>query len=392
MALPSRQHSYSLDTLESMLLQRIDTLARELAPDGQKRSHEWVARNPNRADNSLGSFSINLQTGKWSDFAADDKSSRTWPCLSLVAYLATGGRWKSEAQRPGAIRWTRDWLGLTDRNATPAERQKLNDMAERAAAQRAHEEKTRTEKKRLAAHRIWLEAKPLDGTDPASLYLKARGIDVTQLPGGIPGCLRWTMTCRRYTGDEQFSEHPAMLAAMHREGLPGGFAAVHRTYLVQEPGGRWWKAFGKDSKTILGPKAGASIRLCRGPSDKPLGSAPEGEWAGISEGIENGLSAAIACAKEYLNPCLSEPGLRILAAGTLENIGKLVLPKAIEGVWLIADNDKPSQDPKRPGPFELLQRQAEQLQDRDPPLAVKIAKAPAGYKDFNSVLMGEKQE
>lgn len=390
MALPSRSHAYSLDTLESMLLSRIETLAAELASDGVRRGHEWVARNPNRADNRLGSFSINLTNGKWSDFAADDRSSRTWPCLSLVAYLATGGRWKSEGGRDGAIRWSRDWLGLTDRNANPAERSKLNEMAERAARVRADEEKTRTEKKRLAAHRIWLEAKPLDGSDPASLYLKKkRGIDVTTLPGGFPGALRWTMTCRRYTGDEAWTEHPAMLAAMHREGVPGGFAAVHRTFLVEESPGVFGKAFGPDSKTMLGPKAGASIRLCKGPSGKPLSSAPDGEWIGIAEGIENALSAAIAIKDTFLNPCLDQPGLRIIAAGTLENIGKVVLPEAIEGVWLIADNDKPSADPRRPGPAEILQRQADLLQDRG--LKVKIAHAPAGFKDFNAALMGEKQ-
>lgn len=381
----ARHHTYSLDTLEEMLLRRVDPLVHQLAPDGERRGQEWVARNPNRVDNKLGSFSINLATGKWSDFAADDRSSRTWPCLSLVAYLATGGRWKSDgAARPGAIRWARDWLGLTDRNASPAERQKLTEMAERAAAQRAHEQKTATEKKRLAAHRIWLEGKPLDGTDPASLYLLARGIDVTKLPGGIPGALRWTMTCRRYTGDEQFSEHPAMLAAMHREGTPNGFAACHRTFLAQDANGRWWKAFGGESKTILGPKSGATIRLCKGPSDKPLAHAVDGEWIGIAEGIENALSAALIVQNEMLAGPIGAPGLRILAAATLENIGKVMLPEAVGGVWLIADNDRLGSEASL-----ALEKAADLLLERD--IDVKISRAPAGFKDWNAALMGERE-
>jgi hypothetical protein len=383
--LAARQHTYSLDVLEGMLLRRIETLARELAADGERRGQEWVARNPNRADNKLGSFSINLTTGKWSDFAADDRSSRTWPCLSLVAYLATAGRWKSDgAARPGAIRWARDWLGLTDRHASPAERQKLTELAEKAARARAHEERTRTEKKRLAAHRIWLEAKPLDGRDPASLYLLARGIDVTKLPDGIPGCLRWTMTCRRYTGDNEFTEHPAMLAAMHKEGTPNGFAACHRTFLAQEESGRWWKAFGGESKTILGPKSGASIRLCKGPSRKPLSQAIEGEWIGIAEGIENALSAALIVHNEMLaGDAIAAPGLRILAAATLENIGKILLPPQIGGVWLIADNDRLGSAASL-----ALEKAADQLMDRD--IDVRITCAPQGFKDWNAALMGER--
>lgn len=383
MSIAAGQHQYTLEAIEDMLLHRVEVLARELAPDGQRRGHEWVARNPARADNSLGSFSINLTNGKWGDFAAGDLASRHWPCLSLVAYLATAGRWKTENERPGAIRWARDWLGLTDRSASPAERAKIEEEANSASRERAHELKTVNEKKRLAAHRMWIEAAPLDGSDPASLYLMARGIDVTQIPGGIPGALRWTMTCRRYTGENAFDEHPALLAAMHKEGSPNGFAAVHRTFLRQEESGRWWKAFGKESKTILGAKAGASIRLTRGPSGRPLAQALEGEWIGVAEGIENALSAALAVRDRALSEVVAEGGLRVLAAATLENIGKLALPDAIGGVWLIADNDALG------SPASLaLESAAEQLMARD--IDVKIVRAPAGFKDFNAALMGER--
>ncbi|WP_049721076.1 DUF927 domain-containing protein [Gilvimarinus polysaccharolyticus] len=54
------------------------------APDGKKQGHEWVARNPVRADNSARSFSINVNTGVWCDFATDDKGG---DLIALVAYL-----------------------------------------------------------------------------------------------------------------------------------------------------------------------------------------------------------------------------------------------------------------------------------------------------------------
>lgn len=55
-------------------------------PRGQRRHNEWVAANPTRADNSPGSFSINLKTGVWKDFAG---GSDDWgkDLVSLYAYL-----------------------------------------------------------------------------------------------------------------------------------------------------------------------------------------------------------------------------------------------------------------------------------------------------------------
>jgi hypothetical protein len=59
-------------------------LARWL-PQGYRRGHEWVAFNPRRTDRRLGSFSINLRTGRWADFATGDKGGDP---ISLAAYLA----------------------------------------------------------------------------------------------------------------------------------------------------------------------------------------------------------------------------------------------------------------------------------------------------------------
>jgi hypothetical protein len=59
-------------------------LARWL-PDGHSRGHEWVTRNPRRADRTAGSFSVNMRTGAWGDFATGDKGGDP---ISLAAYLA----------------------------------------------------------------------------------------------------------------------------------------------------------------------------------------------------------------------------------------------------------------------------------------------------------------
>jgi hypothetical protein len=59
-------------------------LARIL-PGGKRAGAELVALNPRRADRRLGSFKINRYTGRWADFATDDKGGDP---ISLVAYLA----------------------------------------------------------------------------------------------------------------------------------------------------------------------------------------------------------------------------------------------------------------------------------------------------------------
>lgn len=63
-------------------------LARWL-PDGRPHGHEYVARNPTRHDNNPGSFRINLNTGKWADFA--DAAAKGGDPISLAAYLHYGG-------------------------------------------------------------------------------------------------------------------------------------------------------------------------------------------------------------------------------------------------------------------------------------------------------------
>ncbi len=65
-------------------LRILPALLARWAPDGNIRGHEWVARNPRRADTNPGSFSINLRTGRWADFAIGVKGGDP---ISLAAYV-----------------------------------------------------------------------------------------------------------------------------------------------------------------------------------------------------------------------------------------------------------------------------------------------------------------
>jgi hypothetical protein len=61
-------------------------------PGGSKEGREFIALNPRRADNRLGSFKINVHTGKWSDFATGDKGGDP---ISLYAYINDLGQFEA---------------------------------------------------------------------------------------------------------------------------------------------------------------------------------------------------------------------------------------------------------------------------------------------------------
>jgi hypothetical protein len=62
--------------LGRVCLPGLEARVRSLLPDGHREGAEWVARNPRRADRKTGAFSVNLRTGRWSDFATGDRQPR----------------------------------------------------------------------------------------------------------------------------------------------------------------------------------------------------------------------------------------------------------------------------------------------------------------------------
>jgi hypothetical protein len=78
--------------IAAMALPQLPRLVPGWLRDGRRIGVEWVARNPTRNDSTLGSFKINLHTGRWADFATGDKGG---DAISLLAYLR--GTSQSEA-------------------------------------------------------------------------------------------------------------------------------------------------------------------------------------------------------------------------------------------------------------------------------------------------------
>ena len=77
-------------------------------PGGRREGSEWVCRNPTRTDRRAGSFKINLQSGRWADFATGDRGG---DAVSLAAYL------HGRSQFDAAVELSR-MLGLPDGDLT----------------------------------------------------------------------------------------------------------------------------------------------------------------------------------------------------------------------------------------------------------------------------------
>jgi len=72
--------------VKAVALRQSETLVSAWLPGGKQHGEEYVSRNPTRSDDAAGSFSINLQSGAWSDFA-EGGDAKGGDLISLYAYL-----------------------------------------------------------------------------------------------------------------------------------------------------------------------------------------------------------------------------------------------------------------------------------------------------------------
>jgi hypothetical protein len=350
----------SVETIEAMLFVRRLELFLKLGISGHKEGHYLVALNPTRADRTIGSFKINLNTGMWKDFSTGEGAKQN-PMIALICMCAVGNVPNGRERFVAALDWARDFLGLTGREPSAVERAEAAQAKAKADQQFERERET----KRHRARRMFFDAIEMTGADPASLYFAARGIDVTQLAEGPPSAIRFHPSVRASDGS---GPYPAAVCAISLEKLKGGLAGVQRIYLKQA-GGRWVKAReGSQAKESLGAIAGGCVRVTRGASGKRLWEAPAGEWAAVTEGPEDALSIAKVM-----------PHLRVLTPCGISHLAGMVLPPQMGGIWICAQNDAPGSAAET-----ALLRAAYGLRARG--LGVKIVRMPDGYKDPNEVI------
>lgn len=259
---------------------------------------------------------------------------------------------------------------------TPANRAEVEQR--RIERQRSEEEATR--QKQESARGLWQFAAPMKDT-PAQRYLECRGIDFAKL-GKLPGAIRYRHDC---WNAELRRNIPAMVTGIID--LAGKHIATHRTFL-EHNGTGWAKAKLDTPKSILGAFKGAAMPIHKGSCNKTLRDIEAGTPVFVSEGIEDALTIAMA-----------DPTRRVLAAGTLDKIGSLLLPAQAGDLVIVGQWDKRQPDKPRDAVAALeaciaqQQEQAEQQASADGEVRrVSILWPPPEYKDFNDVLRGVKME
>lgn len=93
---PAKRVAGSVDfqAVRTAAVARLPELLARWLPDGRRCGREWVALNPTRADRNPGSFRVNIETGRWADFATGDRGGDP---IALAAYLV--GCSQTEAAR-----------------------------------------------------------------------------------------------------------------------------------------------------------------------------------------------------------------------------------------------------------------------------------------------------
>lgn len=156
---------------------------------------------------------------------------------------------------------------------------------------------------------LWRVSQPLDGTDPASLYLAGRGLAHTAWPSQ----LRYARKATYWHDDKTRTDHPAMVALYVSPDRQS--STVHFTYLDER-----------------GRKADVPKKRKLAPGKVPYGGAvrlaPSAETMGIAEGIETALSAM---------RLFDVPVWAALSAG---NLVKWQPPANVRHVLVFGDADK----------------------------------------------------
>ena len=157
-----------------------------------------------------------------------------------------------------------------------------------------------------ALNSLWQSSKPLDGKDPVSQYLRARGLVIER-----PKCLRYCPQCYE---SKTKTHYPAMIAKVTSpDGKP---VSLHRTYLD----GKGGKAQLESPKKLMKGKSGikgSAIRLY----------PPKDDLIGVAEGVETAISAT---------QLFSIPTWALISTSIMEGF---VPPDGIRRVTIFADND-----------------------------------------------------
>lgn len=362
-----------LDRIADMLRARIGDLVYGVwhLREGWREGHDWVCRNPLRADHDAKSFRISLSgpyQGMVKDFAGPfGRCGRdTMSPLSFHAEICHGG------DMGAAVRWAKAWLGL---DGTNPDALRVTHRAILAFDDRPESDPEEIARKRKRAKAIYLGAQPSVIGTPVETYLRGRGIDLARL--------FFPVRSLRFVADlfnkESGRKWPAMVAPI--VAMNGDFLGIHRTWLEIGAGGRVAKAPLKEAKLSYGPYKGGVIRIWNGTRIDPdtgevlygrsLREQKEPCDVDVAEGIEDALSVVIAC-----------PDARVMAGVSLSNMVGLAFPPVVAGVNFWRQNDKADSAAAR----QFVRVADNQVRQGK---TVRVVSIPGEWKDPNEVLQSD---
>jgi len=351
----------SIADIKTLLQGRAESLARQFAPEGKRSGKYWNAKSPFRQEKNA-SFTIWIGGGSPGSFKDWGHEVMKGDVIDLVAACACGAVPPfSRESRTAAIRWAKDYLGLTNRS--PAE---IKAKAHKASAERQEREARETQRRvdrETRAFKLWLEGGAIGGTLVETYLREARGVDIRAI-AHMEASLRFKARLEHF---EENHAGPVQLAAFTDEF--DRKRGAHITWLARDGRGKCPDV--AKAKMMFGTTQGLAIRISRGPSGLKVHEANAQGVRGplaIAEGVETAASVAEAC-----------PELRVWAAGSLGNIGEQVLPECCDAVVVCADNDW-----AKPQAMASLDEAVAKLRRQGRPVTVARAFGAAG--DFNDLL------
>lgn len=364
------------DEVKELLKSRIEDLCAQLLPDGRRQGRLWVAHNPVTADFSQSpefKVALNQDVGAWKDWRSGAKGD----VLHLISYL------QGYESFSDTMTWARNFLGLS--TMRPAERAALDAEARRRAAdRRVAAERTRLFKI-VKAEEKFLAGSAFGGRSVAEQharrYFAGRKcpledvvhVDATtfrfadQSEYWTRGEYRTDDAGRRYKVKDG-PKYPAIHSAMRA--ASGLVTACHVTFLDPVLPKKI-SLEDANAKLIFGEAKGSVIRISHGPENVAPEVAQEQHPLIVCEGVETGLSLAIAC-----------PSARVWAAGSLSNMGNVPLwMECIPSLILARDNNHGNAQAER-----QLEGVLKQLAEHGKPMSVIASHVG---DDFNDLARGD---
>lgn len=366
------RYLHTIPQIVQMLNARAFELARQIFPAGRRAGSEWTVKNLQGDPGTELSVCIGgAKQGLWKQFNADGRASGG-DMLELITQARCGGD-KSEG-----IRWAKAWLGLD--GADPEALKRTHQAVELQKREKPEEQATQF---RAAAYRILQGSRADVRGTLADEYLQGRGLHIRELLFPIEN-LRFNAKLRANRKGEPDLHYPAMVAPIFNFG--GKFRAVHRTWLHRGADGRVVKAPIAEPKRTLGTYGGGFIPLWRGTvTDDSTGEirmAPHLRavkapvWVDLTEGIEDGLTVALAC-----------PEARVYVGVALASMAMIRWPaQLVAGVNIWQQNDPELDRHGKEHPARRTLRNVVQNYQRQG-IAVRLVRPPEEWgKDPNEAL------